>query len=347
MPRATFVKRISVAAFILACGAVAPACAADAALIDAAKKEGAVTWYTNQILDQFARPVSEAFEKKYGIRVSPVRADNAEISLRVMNEASAGRIQVDVVDGTAASTTLEKKGLILKWLPDRAKTYPQQYVDRKGYWISPNIYVLTPAFNTSLVPKGSEPKTWEDLLDPKWKNKMAWSAPPASYQVPEFIGMVIGEYGDQKGREYLRRLAAQNIGALGVSARTVLDQVIAGEYAIGLMIFNHQVPISAAKGAPVAWIPIKPKVLTLLSVMSVVNGAPHPNAGKLFVDYMVSEEGQTFWRDAGYIPTDPAVKTSDPTLRPDGGAVEAVYMTPEDVDAKLAEWSKIYDEIFR
>jgi iron(III) transport system substrate-binding protein len=338
-------RRILFAACILTLAT--PAFAADAALIAAARKEGAVTWYTNQILDQFARPVAAAFEKKYGVKVAPVRANNAEITLRVMNEATAGHIAADVVDGTAAGTALKKKDLILKWLPDRAGAYPAQYVDPNGYWISPNIYVLTPGFNTNLVPKGAEPKTWDDLLDPKWKGRMAWSAPPASYLVPEFIGMVIQEYGEEKGRAYLRKLAKQNIAALGVSARTVLDQVIAGEYAIGLQIFNHQAPISAAKGAPVAWIPMKPKVLTVLSVMSVVNGAPHPNAGKLLVDYLISEEGQKLWRDAGYIPTDPNVKTKDPKLRPDGGAVDAVYMTPEEIDEKIAAWSKIYDEIFR
>ena len=333
----------------LACGLLAslPSQAADQALIDAAKREGSVTWYTNQILDQFARPVAEAFEKKYGIKVSPLRADNAEISLRVMNEAQAGKLQADVVDGTAAATTLEKSGLIMKWVPDRAASLPKQFVDPNGYWIATNIYVLTPGYNTDLVPKGTEPKTWEDLLDPKWKGRMAWSAPPASYLVPQFIGVVLSEYGEEKGRAYLKELAKQNIAPLGVSARTVVDQMIAGEYAIGLQIFNHHTVISAQKGAPSAWIPMKPAVLSVLSVMSVVNGGPHPNAGKLLTDFLVSEEGQKLWRDAGYIPIDANVPIMDPALRPDGKTLRAVYLTPEEIDRSLAKWSKIYDEIFR
>ena len=323
------------------------ALAADAALIEAAKREGVVNWYTNQILDQFARPVAEAFEKKYGIKVNPLRADNAEISLRVLNEAKAGKIQADAVDGTAAATTLEKEGLILKWVPDRAASLPKEFVDPNGYWIATNIYVLTPGYNTSLVPKGTEPKTWEDLLDPKWKGRMAWSAPPASYLVPQFIGVVLSEYGEDKGRDYLKALAKQNIAPLGVSARTVIDQVIAGEYSIGLQIFNHHTVISAQKGAPSAWIPMKPAVMSVLSVMSVINGAPHPNAGKLLTDFLVSEEGQKMWRDAGYIPVDANVPISDPALRPDGKTLRAVYLTPEEIDRSLAKWSKIYDEIFR
>ncbi len=333
----------------LLCGfaAASSSRAADQALIDAAKREGEVTWYTNQILDQFARPVAEAFQKKYGIKVNPLRADNAEISLRVLKESQAGRIQADVVDGTAAATTLQKSGLIMKWTPDRAASLPKQFVDPEGYWIATNIYVLTPGFNTELVPKGTEPKTWEDLLDPKWKGKMAWSAPPASYLVPQFIGVVLSEYGEEKGLAYLKQLAKQNIAPLGVSARTVIDQVIAGEYAIGLQIFNHHTVISAQKGAPSSWIPMKPAVMSVLSVMSVVNGGPHPNAGKLLTDFLVSEEGQKLWRDAGYIPIDANVPIMDPALRPDGVNLRAVYLTPEEIDRSLAKWSKIYDEIFR
>ena len=165
--------------------------------------------------------------------------------------------------------------------------------------------------------------------------------------MPQFIGVVLSEYGEEKGLAYLKQLAKQNIAPLGVSARTVIDQVIAGEYAIGLQIFNHHTVISAQKGAPSSWIPMKPAVMSVLSVMSVVNGGPHPNAGKLLTDFLVSEEGQKLWRDAGYIPIDANVPIMDPALRPDGVNLRAVYLTPEEIDRSLAKWSKIYDEIFR
>ncbi len=109
------------------------AVAADQNLIDAAKKEGSVTWYTTQIVDQFARPAAEAFEKKYGIHVDYVRADPIDIVLRVTTEAKAGHIQADVFDGTATTPGLEKAGLVLKWVPDSASRLPPQYVDRNGY----------------------------------------------------------------------------------------------------------------------------------------------------------------------------------------------------------------------
>src|SRR5208283_1910374 len=109
----------------------------------------------------------------------------------------------------------------------------------------------------------------------------------------------------------------QKIVGLGVAARQVLDQVIAGEYAIGLQMYNHHVPISAAQGAPVAWIPMQP-AMGVLSVISATKDAPHPNAGKLLIDFLSSPEGQALYRDADYIPVDPAVAPKDPSLRPDG-----------------------------
>ena len=110
--------------------------------------------------------------------------------------------------------------------------------------------------------------------------------------------------GEEKGRAYLRELAKQNIANLRGSAREVLDQVIAGEYAIALQIFNHHAVISAKKGAPVDWIKMEPATGTL-SVISIHKNAPHPNAAKLLVDFIISKEGQEVFRDADYITAHP------------------------------------------
>jgi iron(III) transport system substrate-binding protein len=323
-----------------------PAIAADPSLIDAAKKEGSVTWYTTQIVDQFARPAAEAFQKKYGIRVDYVRADPLDIVLRITAEAKAGRIQADVFDGTATTPGLKKADLVLKWVPDSAKRLPSQYVDREGYWVATNLYVLTPGYNTSLVPKGTEPKTYQDLLDPKWKGKMAWSRSPAASAGPGVVGLVLTDMGEEKGMEYLRQLAKQDVTGVDATARQVLDQVLAGEYPLALGIFNHHAVISAAKGAPVDWIPMEP-AMAILSVISVTKGAPHPNAGKLLVDYLVSAEGQTFFRDADYLPVDPDVPPRVPTLTPEGGKFRAIYFTPEEIQAKLVGWTKTFNDLFQ
>ena len=108
------------------------ALAADQSLIDAAKREGRVTWYTTLVIDQFVRPLSEAFEGKYGIKVEYVRSTSNEVILRITNEAKAGRIMADVIDGNAYAGALRRENLLLDWLPEATRKMPPQYFDRQG-----------------------------------------------------------------------------------------------------------------------------------------------------------------------------------------------------------------------
>ena len=323
-----------------------PALALDQALIDAAKKEGQVTWYTTQIIDQFARPAAQAFEKKYGIKVNYVRANSNEVALRVLNEARAGKMQVDVFDGTGATAALKSEKIPAKWIPEAAKRLPANYIDPEGYWVATNLYVLTPGYNTELIKKGTQPKTFQDLLDPKYKGKIAWNSTASSSAGPGFVGVVLNSMGEEKGMAYLRELAKQNPSGLAVAARQVLDQVIAGEYAIALNIFNNHAVISAAKGAPVDWVPMNP-ALAVLSVISVTKDAPHPNAGRLLLEFLLSEDGQKIYRDADYLPVDPNVPPNDLSLRPDGEKFKAIYKTPEEIDKEMPRWAEIFKSLFR
>ena len=217
-------------------------------MIEAAKKEGEVIWYTTQIIAQLVRPVSAAFEKKYGIKVRSTRANSTELSVKIINESRAGRPQSDVFDGTSTVVPLKKEGFVLQWLPDPAKSYPALYKDPEGYWVANNLFFLTPGFNTALVPKGTEPRSYQALLDPKWRGKIAWSTSPTSSGGPGFIGTVLTEMGTESGMLYLRELSKQRIANIGSAAREVLDQVIAGEYLLALQIFNHHTVISAQEG---------------------------------------------------------------------------------------------------
>jgi ABC-type Fe3+ transport system substrate-binding protein len=320
--------------------------AADPALIEAAKKEGEVVWYTTQIIAQLVRPMSAAFEKKYGIKVRSTRANSTELSVKIINESRTGKPQSDVFDGTSTVVPLKKEGFVLQWLPDPAKAYPAQYKDPEGYWIANNLFFLTPGFNTALVPKGTEPLDYQALLDPKWRGKIAWSTSPTSSGGPGFIGTVLTEMGTESGMIYLRELSKQGIANIGSAAREVLDQVIAGEYLLALQIFNHHTVISAKKGAPVDWIKMEP-VTGTLSVLSVHKDAPHPNAAKLLADFIVSPQGQQIFRAAEYLPADPAVPALTPSLEAEGGKFRARFFTPEQTEDKMPEWKKVYDDLFR
>ena len=321
-----------------------PAFAADPALIAAAQKEGRVSWYTTQIVNQIVRPTASAFEKKYGIKVDFVRANAVELSLRVATEAKAGRMMADVVDGTGTAVNLIKENLIAKYQPDNA--LPKQFRDPQGYWIATNLYVLSFAYNTNLVKKDEVPRTWQDLLNPKWKGQIVWNSTPSAGAGQGFIGTVLSEMGEPKGMEFLRALSRQNIIGLKVAARQVVDRVIAGEYAIAINIYNNHPLVSAEQGAPVDWSPSQP-AMAVFSVAALTAKAPHPNAGKLLIDFITSPEGQRIYAEAGELPVDPNVAPKYPQLRPDGQNYRAIYFTPEELADKLPGWSKIYEELFR
>ena len=325
---------------------VAPAFAADSALIEAAKAEKQVVWYTTQAVEDLVEPLVKAFEKKYGVKVNYSRVNATEIVLKVSNEAKANRPEADVVDGTFAVAALKRSGLILKWLPDPALAYPKNLVDPDGYWAGTNVYVATPAVNTDLVPPGSEPKTLQDLLDPKWKDRMVWSIVPGSATGAGFIAAILKQDGPEKTRAYLKELAKQNIAGVTFPARTVLEQVMSGEYAIILQNFNSQAVVAAAKGAPVKWIPLSPASV-VLAVAAAVKDSPHPAAAKLLLDFLTSTEGQTIFRDSDYVPADPKVTPRDPSVRPDEKNMHAEYFTPEEVDARMSEWAALFNEYFR
>jgi iron(III) transport system substrate-binding protein len=338
-------KQIGLVSFLSLMISSVPALSADDALVAAAKKEGHVTWYTSLIIDQFVRPAAAAFEKKYGIKADFVRGDAAELALRLYNEARTGHPQADIFDGTSAVVPLKKQNMVMNWLPDDSKHLPADFRDPAGYWVAANLYVYAPGYNTNLVPKDSVPRNFQDLLDPRWKGKMAWGSSNQASAAPGFIGLVLDLMGEQKGLEYLQALAKQQVAPLGVSARQVLDQVIAGEYSIALQIFDNHAVISAAQGAPVDWIRMNP-VMNTPSVFSIMKDAPHPNAAKLLEDFMVSSDGQKLLRDADYIPVDPAVPPRDASLRPDGETLKGVFYTPEQIDEKLPKWFELFGRLF-
>ena len=134
------------------------------ALIDAAKKEGQVVWYTTQIVNQFVVPAAAAFEKKYGIKVNYLRNDSQDIMLRVQAEHRAGGILADVYDGVTGVSTYKRDGFLHQWQPDIVKNLPKDYYDKEGFWTGVSLYISAFSYNTDLVKKEEAPRTYEDLL---------------------------------------------------------------------------------------------------------------------------------------------------------------------------------------
>src|SRR5207244_7107203 len=148
--------------------------AADAALIEAAKKERKVVWYTTLIVTQAIRPLKDAFEKKYpGIELQYARADESPTAAKIMAEAAAGRVQADVFDGISNMVPLKRAGIAAPFVPSAAKDYPADMRDKDGYWQAILLYVFTPGINTTMVAKEQAPRTYQDLHDPRRRGSIA------------------------------------------------------------------------------------------------------------------------------------------------------------------------------
>jgi iron(III) transport system substrate-binding protein len=205
---------------------------------------------------------------------------------------------------------------------------------------------MVPAVNTTLVTEDEYPTSFEDLLDPKWKGKMAWTADPTMLGAPGFIYNVLQVMGEEKGMDYLEKLAEQEIVNVPASQRVVLDKVISGEFPIGLMTFNHHTIISQEKGAPIEWVKLEPVIQTI-NPLGIVKDAPHPNAAKLLVEFILSEEGQQVFQKGLYIPANPAVAAAEPSLKPEQGGFEVTVISPEATEDDLQAMVDIYNDLFK
>ncbi len=323
-----------------------PAQAQDAALIAAAQKEGKVVWYTGLIVNQIVRPLCEAFQAKYGITASYNRHDENELAMVFAAETRAGRMQVDVMGSVAGVTETIPVSEMEPYTPASAKDYTPDFSTPDNIWRSTNVIIHTAGINTNLVKADDAPRTYQDLLDPKWKGKMAWTASVGMAGPPGFIGAVLTTMGQDAGMAYLKQLAGQQVINVRGTPRAVLDQVIAGEYPLALQIVSYHAEISAAAGAPTKWLKLEP-VIANHNYIGLVKKAPHPNAARLFIEFALSEEGQTVFQKAGYIPANPKIRAGYPDTKPRDGGYQSFLLTPELAAAHYQEWLKIYNDLFK
>jgi iron(III) transport system substrate-binding protein len=314
-------------------------------LIEGARKEGQVAFYSAMIVNQALRPIADKFGKKYPfIKMTYWRADSEDIAQKVSAEVRANNVVGDVVEGTGVGEQAVQAGLLVPYTTPAVAAFPEPYRDPTNMWTPTRLSYYSIAYNTRLVPENKVPKTFEDLLDPQWKGKIAWRIGSAS-GTPLFMTNLRLAWGEEKARAYFAKLKEQKIVNFGAgSARTLVDRVIAGEYAIALNIFAHHPLISKAKGAPVNSKLLDP-VASTAATMGVVKGARHPHAALLLIDFVLSKEGQEILLGADYFPADPNVPPA-PMLAP---VVPKLAGVPENFVGpdKLMKYTDSSEEIFR
>src|SRR5204863_420998 len=190
-------------------------------LVEGAKKEGKVSFYTGLIVDQVVRPLKEDFEKEYPfLQVDFFRGNSENIVRRVLAEYQAKRYDVDVVSGSAATSMVQRAGFMQRFYSPHLAEYPAELKDSKGFWGSTNVYFMTLGYNTRNVKASELPKTYEDLLNPRWRGQMMWSTSRGS-GAPQFIGNIFTTRGQEAGKAYVQKLKQQNIAKSTASARQI------------------------------------------------------------------------------------------------------------------------------
>jgi iron(III) transport system substrate-binding protein len=277
-------------------------------LIEGARKEGKVVIYSAMIEDQALRPITQAFKQKYPF-IEPEfwRADTRDLINKALAEARARAVVGDIVEGGGVSQALIRAGALQAFSTPALAPYDKARYDSKGLWASTRVSYFGPAYNTRLVKAEDAPKTYEALLDPKWKGKLCWAATTETGGAMTFITFIRLIMGEAKAESYLSELSKQGIANMTGSPREVVNKVMQGECAVAIGIFLHHPVISAQKGAPVAPQPIEP-VQSNASVVTLTKGATHPHAAMLLIDYLLSKEAQQVLEKADYLPAHPDVK---------------------------------------
>jgi iron(III) transport system substrate-binding protein len=180
-------------------------------LVEGAKKEGKVNFYTGLIVDQVVRPVKDAFEKEYPfLKIEFFRGNSERVAQKVLAEYQAKRYEVDVISSSAAATMVQRAGYMQRFYSPHLAEYPPELKDPKGFWGSTNVYFMTLGYNTRSVKPNELPKTYEDLLNPRWKGQAMWSTSRGS-GAPQFIGNIFISMGQEAGKAYIQKLKQQNI----------------------------------------------------------------------------------------------------------------------------------------
>jgi iron(III) transport system substrate-binding protein len=259
---------------------------ADPKSIEAAKKEGELYWWSTIAQDQSQRLIDEFMKRYPFIKANYWRSGSVGLRNKIMLEVRASRPSWDVVSQTSPEFIheLKQKRQIAAYDSPERRHFSADLKDKEGYWTG--TYALpTLGFNTQLVKKEQAPKSYKDLLDPKWKGEKI-SVDDESF---EFLAGLIQAWGQSAAVEYLRSLAAQSpkIGR-GNSQRTQL--LSAGEFPLAIA-YTHTVEWAKSQGTPVDWLNLEPVVIKFDGIM-LGSKAAHPNAGKLFIDFILSQQGQ-------------------------------------------------------
>ena len=297
----------------------------------AAKKEGTLLLYTT-IAEKDLPTLIKPFEAKYGIKVNVWRAGTDKVLQRTLAEAAAKRYEVDVIHfGSPEMEALSREKILQSVVTPAYRDLVAGSVPAHREWAATLLSVWVQAYNTQLIKQADLPKTYADLLDPKWKGKLGLEAKNQDW----FSSVVDVMGGGDKGIKFFQDLVARN----GVSPRTghtlLTNMVVSGEVPLALSVYNYMPEQAKKKGAPIDWFALEPAIARSNAV-GVARRAPHPAAALLFHEYMLTD-AQQHMVALDYVPT--STKVASPLK-----GVRILITDPIRTLDESEKWSKIFDD---
>src|SRR5712672_905413 len=254
---------------------------------DAAGAERELVWYTAMNTPD-AAPLRKRFRERYPeVNLTILRQPGEKIRTRILTEMRAGKFFWDVVSFNHLDIdALAQEGLLAAYAsPETRSGFPGGAVDPQGRWAAIYVRQYVIGYNTRSVPRLQAPKSWEDLLQPVWKEKFAMDESDV-----EWYAAMLDYLGREKGGAFMRSLARQK------------PQFRRGHSLLAKLLIAAEMDEARRAGAPVDWVRTLDPVITSPSQVAVSAKAPHPNAARLFVDLLLSAEGQALIRDRGRVP---------------------------------------------
>ena len=300
-------------------------------LLQGARAEGTLTVYTSLTVEDITELAAE-FEKKYGVKVKFWRASSEKVVQRIVTEGRAGRSDFDVVETNGPELeSLHREQMLQKATsPYLADLIPQAILPHRE-WVGTRLNMFVQIYNTKLVKKEDFPKSYQDLLDPKWKERLGIEAEDI-----DWFSTVVKGLGEEKGLKLFRDIVRTN----GLSVRkghTLLAGLVAsGEVPFALTVYNHNADKLKKKGAPVEWDVIQPAVIRA-NGMGLSRKPAHPHAAVLFYDFMLSD-GQAILAKNEYLS---ASRKSNSLL----DKLQLKFVDSATVLDENAKWEKLYLEI--
>ena len=272
-------------------------------LIERARQEGTLVVYTSLATSESV-PLTQAFEKKYGVKVQLWRSLSDAVVQRALNEAKARRHNVDVIETNAPELeALARERVTARFFSPYIADIPAWGVPPHRMWISDRVDYFVVAFNTAKVRREELPATYEGFLDPKWKGRIGLEATDQ-----EWLAGLAKHWGEKRALEFFRGLVAMRPDVR--KGHVLLSEMVAaGEVPVSLTNYASNADSMKRRDKPIDWKPVEP-VIGRPQAIGLAANAPHPNAALLFADFVLSPEGQQLFNSMGRFPSSQKVKSN-------------------------------------